>query len=148
MEGLEMAPDSFETIENMYMKAKPSEKDKYLFKALQILQSTTLKKIEGLHDKMIMGFENVNKQIIMIDKKCPFRQGLCEERFKITEDKFTKQVENKANCFKLREKGYITRKQAFVAGIIIVAFSAGVSLGTGAISAWEVVKAAAKVSIP
>lgn len=137
--------DSLKLIRNkIFESGEPSEQISFLLDALIQVNDNTLLKIEEIRAEVATGIIKMTREAEMMKGACPWRQGVCEERFKKTEDKFINKITEKTSCFNKRSSGFITRVQAYIIGMIIVAlsfaFSLGISVGTGEISKAQAIR--------
>ena len=71
-------------------------------------------KMEYLFEAMAQGFSDVNEKLTTIEKHCECRQESCR-------------------------KAFITKNQAKVFGVIVLALSSGIAIGTGLIAWHEII---------
>jgi len=97
-------PTTLETMKELYDRANPEDKEKYLFAALIELKKVFCEKLNEVHAEM----------------KSVKDQCACRER----------------TCSKMNEEKFVTKKQAKIFGILLVALVAGIAIGGGVLT-WK-----------
>jgi len=110
-------PDTLESIKKLYDNASADERMTYLFEGMI-----------KLNDNMKIGFLSVDTSIKNMQKVCVERKIECNKEFDI----------------KICGKDFVTRKQAKIAGIIILALATGMGIGAG----WITFAEAFRYAIP
>lgn len=120
-------PGSLQAVRSLFNSAESVEqKLDFLFDA-----------IERTNDNTKTIFDRQDSIIKMIQKKCEYREQACREEFVSKESQNVVIKELELNKF-------VTKAQAKIYGFILIAFSIGVGIGTGAIAWYEF----AKMAIP
>jgi len=115
-------PKTLESVKNLFDTASDRERSDYLLVAMTILR-----------DEMRVSFELIKGEVKMINQRCLVRREICEEAI-------NEKIFDAVDPIEEQNKDFITKKQAKVYGIIILAFSIGIGIGTGAITWWELMR--------
>ena len=107
-------PDSLASIKDLWEKSKPEDKERYLFKALEVI-----------NENMKLGLNKISLDVSSIRRTCEFRKALCDEVI-------NKKIKNKTDKL-------ITKTQAKIGGIIVLVFSIGLGIGAGYIKWNEII---------
>lgn len=130
--------------DKLFNTAKPELQIQFLMEAMICISDEMLIRINELRTEITGSIEKINGNIDMVQKSCPWRQGVCEERFDLVEENLAKKIDEKAICFKKKESGFVTRTQAYIVGMIIVAlsfvFTLGINVGQNIITKTEALK--------
>ena len=130
-------PDSFNSIEKLYIAADPDDKDKYIFAALKHITEVTEKSIGFMREDMQAGFKETADKIEMIRKSCLYRRELCEEAINGKIDIAVKPLKEKV-C---KVQGdFVTKNQAKYYCYLILFLGFGFGLGTGLIKWIDLIK--------
>ena len=130
-------PDSFNSIEQLYMAADPEYKDKYIFAALKHITEVTEKNIGFMRKDMQAGFKETSDKIEMIRKSCIYRRELCEDAIAGKIDIAVKPLKDKV-C-KVRGD-FVTKNQAKYYCYLLLSLGFGFGLGTGLIKWSDLIK--------